>query len=540
MNDSAPPTFPLDREPWLPCQDLTGSTVEHGILGTLTSAHEIRRLAGDIPTQTFALNRLLLAVLHGALGPPDLDRWQELWEAPRLPVQPITEYLAQHGSRFDLLHPETPFFQVPGLRTAKDETSDLSKLIADVPNGVRFFSTRQGAALSLSYAEAARWVVHCQAFDFSGIKSGAVGDDRVRGGRGYPIGVGWSGWLGGLLLEGATLKETLMLNLLPRDDERYGRDPALDLPAWERAPSTAAQADLTGRPTGPVDLYTWQTRRIRLVPDGGRVSRVLISNGDKIDPPNRHTAEPHTGWRRSQAQEKALKLPLVYMPRAHDPDRAIWRGLQSLLPAAPATAQEVPPPGVLAWLDRLIDSGVVEEDRLLAIDAVSMVYGSQMSVTADVVHDVLDLPAHLARTDATELAGVVVSCVEVADRAVRAVGNLAGDLISAAGGDGTGRRSRIMEGLYADLDAPFRTWLRTLRADSAETETQIVWHATVRRLATAVADELLRDIPSACWEGRRTRDHLLTAAHAEARFWKDLRAALPFAFTDPPEERTAS
>lgn len=37
-----------------------------------------------------------------------------------------------------------------------------------------------------------------------------------------------------------------------------------------------------------------------------------------------------TAWRRSQAQEKKLKMPLVYLPRAHQSDKALWRGLDSL------------------------------------------------------------------------------------------------------------------------------------------------------------------------------------------------------------------
>lgn len=71
----------------------------------------------------------------------------------------------------------------------------LSRLVPDVPAGHPFFTTRSGADLkSMTFAEAARWVVHCQAYDPSGIKSGAVGDAQVKGGRGYPIGTGWCGW----------------------------------------------------------------------------------------------------------------------------------------------------------------------------------------------------------------------------------------------------------------------------------------------------------------------------------------------------------
>ncbi|MGV7400563.1 type I-E CRISPR-associated protein Cse1/CasA, partial [Mycobacterium kansasii] len=87
----------------------------------------------------------------------------------------------------DLFDPVAPFFQVAGLRTAKDDVFSLDRIVADVPNGEPLFTTRSGADLArMAPAEAARWLVHAHAFDPSGIKSGALGDDTVKGGKGYP------------------------------------------------------------------------------------------------------------------------------------------------------------------------------------------------------------------------------------------------------------------------------------------------------------------------------------------------------------------
>jgi CRISPR type I-E-associated protein CasA/Cse1 len=55
----------------------------------------------------------LLAIVHGAVkGPRDIDQWAELWEADQLPIDDIRQHLERYRSRFDLLHQETPFFQV--------------------------------------------------------------------------------------------------------------------------------------------------------------------------------------------------------------------------------------------------------------------------------------------------------------------------------------------------------------------------------------------------------------------------------------------
>lgn len=552
MTDT-PANFDLTDSPWLPCRERDGTTTELGIRDALARAHELTGLSGDIPTQTFALTRLLLAVLHGALaGPRDVDEWEGLWQADKLPNDLIDAYLEKYRDRFDLVHSDSPFLQVADLHTSKGTTSELTSLIADVPNGHPVFTTRQGPNLTLSYAEAARWLVHCQAFDPSGIRSGVVGDDRAKNGKSYPIGVAWSGLLGGVLLEGTTLRETLLLNLIARDFGDYARDRFTDRPVWERPAATAAEEVLGGRPpTGPIDLYVWQSRRIRLIAESEKVARVLISNGDKLTPQNMWQHEPHTAWRRSEAQEKKPGVSgLVYMPREHDPERAIWRGLSSLLPGKSsrqgADGARYLSPGVVEWLSYLSNQGCLPRDHRVHLRAIGMTYGSNSSVIDDVVNDTIALRALLARQDATELAGFVSACVDSAEATARAVGGLAGDLVAAAGGDGSGARSREMERTYADLDRPFRTWLLEIRPspDGTDPDTDPLrtsWHQTARGIAAQAARDLLSDISPACWEGRRVGPQTgFTAAHAEAKFWKALRAAVPAAFrTDTDEDEAA-
>src|SRR5680860_1077037 len=213
--------FNLLDDPWIDVleNDLTRSTVS--VLELFRRAHEITTISTELTTQRFALTRVLLAFLHrGYGGPATLDRWQELWGAPSLPMAALESYSAQVRDRFNLFDPAQPFFQVADLRTASDEVFGLERLIADVPNGHPFFTTRAGAGLTaISAKEAALWLIHAQGFDPSGIKSGAVGDATVKGGKGYPIGTGWAGQIGGILAEGATLRETLLLNLIPSDQD---------------------------------------------------------------------------------------------------------------------------------------------------------------------------------------------------------------------------------------------------------------------------------------------------------------------------------
>ncbi len=218
---------------------MSGTVEDRSVRAVLADASHVRGLAGELPTQDAAILRLLLAVLLGAPRPryprsdsECLDLWEAWWKPGHLPMDVIDPYLAQIRRRFDLRHPETPFLQVAGLTTASGKRSGLGKLIADLPAGHPFFTTRAGAEVeSLSLPEAARWLVHCQAFDPAGIKTGAVGDNRVKQGKGYSFGYpAWAGNLGLVIAEGNSLFETLMLNL------QWRLSGPEDRPVWDRPP----------------------------------------------------------------------------------------------------------------------------------------------------------------------------------------------------------------------------------------------------------------------------------------------------------------
>ncbi|MEK8106494.1 type I-E CRISPR-associated protein Cse1/CasA [Micromonospora sp. M12] len=114
--------------------DAVGQRREVSLLGLFEQAGDIRMIACELPTQSFAILRLALAVLHRTTGgPPGDGAWRALWRAPQLPVVDVADYLEVFRDRFDLLHPVQPFYQVADLRAAKNNTFGLERLIADVP-----------------------------------------------------------------------------------------------------------------------------------------------------------------------------------------------------------------------------------------------------------------------------------------------------------------------------------------------------------------------------------------------------------------------
>ncbi|MFJ4901552.1 type I-E CRISPR-associated protein Cse1/CasA [Streptomyces sp. NPDC088727] len=505
------PSFDLVSRPWLPVQRVDGTTAELSLLDVFAQASSVRRLVGDVPTQEFALIRLLLAILHDAVdGPDDVEDWAELWESEDA-FEAVPAYLERHRARFDLLHPHQPFFQVAGLHTEKDEVFSLNRIVADVPNGDPFFSMRMPEAERLGFAEAARWLVHTHAFDTSGIKSGMAGDDRVKGGKVYPQGVGWAGNLGGVMAEGTNLRESLLLNLVAPDHStlRFRDD---DTPAWCRepcGPGAESPLNLASRPSGPRDLYTWQTRRVRLHHDDAGVYGVVLGYGDPIVSRNKQLLEPMTGWRRSEAQEKKHGLPRVYMPREHDPARGAWRGLAGLLQNVPGKggAQSGEPaaflqPGLLSWMARLVYEQALPSRFLFRTRIVGARYGTQQSVVDELIDDGVTMPVVLLHAQDKRYAVAAVDAVGDADLAVRALGDLAADLARAAGSDHDAHRDAARDRGYGELDGPYRLWLRRLGESDDPARERAAWQERVGRIIRDLGDDLLNSVTTAAWEGR--------------------------------------
>ena len=537
-------SFNLMDEPWVRIRDEGGEEREVSLLELFKQAPHIKCLSNDLPTQDFAILRVLLAILQRSILPTldedddPIDVWEDLWNAPELPLDNIYRYLDKWRSRFDLFDEENPFMQVAGLRTAKDDYSDIKKIVADIPDGDTLFSLRTGeGAETLSYAEAARWLIHVQAFDTSGIKSGTIGDPRMKSGKSYPIGTGWAGGLGGLYFEGLTLFETLLLNFIACDIDGGDLFSDDDLPCWERS---AEGAGVDNRfPTGKLDLYTWQSRRVRLIPESGRVVGVVLTNGEKLESINMQQYEPMTAWRRSQAQEKKLKISPVHLPRAHQSDRALWRGLDSVFGDDPVDRHPASlKPGLEKWVSRLVDEGcLLSRERLLRIRAVGLEYGTQDSVITNLVDDSVELSAFLLSSEGKSLVNLAQECARLTSNAVSELGIFAGNLCLASGGSGAGEIRAAKQGAMAraffEIDSSFRLWLASLDEGSDVNAERDRWRRLARSIIKVSAANLLRGLASGAIVGAPARSGAgknvgwMTASRAESIFNAALKKALP-------------
>lgn len=313
------PEYNLLDEAWIPCVDRQGRAVEHGIRGAILGAHQLREICDDSPLVTVAIHRLLLAVLYRGLeGPKDFTAWKKLYERGEFNQRSIRKYLDDHRERFDLFSEKHPFFQMGRFETKKPiSVNRLATECASGNNATLFDHSGDEEEVEWTAAQAARRLIACQSFALGFGRSGDATINGTEEALPYSSDAialrGMNVWL-----QGENLFETLMINLAPAQDK--------SLPPWELKDPNQFRDRLCGKERkaygarGVIDRFTWQSRLIRLIPSGARVSRMYFTQGRSAD---KSAGDPMKVYRRSM-EEGVSALPL-------SSGKAAWRDAHSIM-----------------------------------------------------------------------------------------------------------------------------------------------------------------------------------------------------------------
>lgn len=499
-------SFDLVDEPWLPVLVKDGRRDLLSIRRALVEAHEVGELVDQSPPVTAALHRLLLAILHRVFGPRNAHAWWAIWAGGRLDREPIDEYLDRWRPRFNLFHAARPFYQAASLPTAlANPVAILLPERASGNNATLFDHSLDDQPQPISSAEAARRVVAMQAYALGGLLTREkVGDRSADGAPLVKLAL--------IQVRGRDLFQTLCLNL-----HRY--EPELeipfasvgaDLPAWEvdHEPSPAARI-----PKGYLDLLTWQSRRIRLLPDEGSsdsptVSRAVVTKGHGF--PKAFQLK----GRETMAGFRMVKKPTggqePWQPIGFRQDRAIWRDSTALLARTSEAYARAP---ILDWLADLSLEGTLPPPSL---DVLGMV-----SDRASVLlwrHERLPLPLrYLQDQKLMESLSLALDTTEKAAHALReSLLALAATIVPAPsqGLASPSPESRKSRDVFVDrldagtwywsaVEAAFRRHMVELEADRSEDselgvryglEVLPKWRRILRRAASAAFEEAVRGL----------------------------------------------
>jgi len=325
--------FDLVTKPWIPCVKRDGTAGELGLRDVLAKAHELLELGGESPLVTAALHRLLLAILHRIFGPADYEAWHALWHAGRFDIAAVDDYFKAWRVRFDLFHPIRPFYQAADIRVKPKSLASLVHDVASGNNATLFDHHTDESGLTLRPPQAARFLVMAQAFGLAGLSGLPQKFTDAPCARGIIF-----------LVQGDTLFETLLLNLIRYDSENPLPRRDDDRPAWET--ESSCQEDRT-TPRGYLDYLTWQNRRILFLPETANceviIRQMTLAPGLRL---GQGIADPMKSYRRD---EKRGLLPLRF-----NENRALWRDSTTLFQLDTPTAYA---PRTFAWLAEMMAEG---------------------------------------------------------------------------------------------------------------------------------------------------------------------------------------
>ncbi|MEU4404933.1 type I-E CRISPR-associated protein Cse1/CasA [Streptosporangium sp. NPDC023963] len=390
---------PIDQR----CVPILGRDEEVSLVDLFTRADELPGLGGDSPTMTAALYRLALAVLHRALGPVNGDAWTQIWQARKFPVEKIVDYLERWRHRFDLFGDE-PFYQCRELATAEPKSAALLVPYKSSGNNVTLFDhTTSDVRVTLTPAEAFRWLVTVHAFDLGGTKTPGVSPDKSSTAAPCARGAVF-------LVRGATVFESLMLNLPAYEPGR--RRPmgtsTRDAPVWER-PQLSAMPRKAAVPRGWTDLLTWQSRRVwlrRTQDEDGSVAigEVVICPGDSL----------HKDFQLSNVDQHMAFYSDNVTPLRIDRERALWRSANALAARSGALAPRGGvPPRTFGWLLETQKAAGLKLPQLIPVTAYGLV-NKQSKLITWAAEDIV-LPARLLDPAETEAAAVLESALRAAE-----------------------------------------------------------------------------------------------------------------------------
>lgn len=443
---------------------------------------------------TAALYRLLLALVHRVYGPADEEGWARLWRAPRFAPEPLRTYLQKWRGRFDLFNPTRPFLQCPALAALQPSTP--AKLVPHraVGNNVTLFDhSIAGEEHTLSPAEAARWLVTTHAFDTGGTKTPF---EKDKSSERAPC-----NYLGVVLVEGATLKETLLLNALHYrpDDESPPMTTPHDHPAWEDDDAPSPRPDKR-TPRGWTDLLTWPSRRVLLSPrqiiDDVMVAGVILTPGTRLTgyPVDE---EKMAAFRRPSGPNGKPKRDAPLLPVRLHPLRGVWRhSVELLLTDVWEEGRNRLRPRTLEQLAELAEHGIISDSAVYTL----RVFGQQLDKNASIVQasmeEVVPAPVALLRASDPVLGALLGSAVALADDIGAALRHMQHDYLK----DMRAEPSSALDLAYwPRLRAPFATLLVDL-ADAKlhgrpETEAIEAWEAGISAIARKAAERWTERAP---------------------------------------------
>ncbi|MDO5671278.1 MAG: type I-E CRISPR-associated protein Cse1/CasA [Actinomycetaceae bacterium] len=475
-------SFDLIEKPWVPALMPRGPDLL-SLRQVFEQAKEITDFYGLNGTTTVSLIRVLEAILfdaHRVSG--DMEWWKKTWDSGNFD-DTVLGYLDEYSERFDLFHPDYPFYQVAGLEPVSDGGfKPIGILMPGVSAGNNtplFSSLIDNDLPDLAPAEAALRLIEIQGWDTAGIKTGALGDPEVKSGKTSGNLTGYLGQLGAVVPLGRNLFETLMLNY-PLDS----KDIEGDLPLWRRSVSEKWEKR---QPRGILEALTWSSRRVRMIPNEAKsgFTSAVVSSGDRTEfVPD---FEPQTVWRIDK------KAPNGRRSLRHQSGQAPWRGIPALTTIGASEGGKDTSIG-LSTINKLRHEKFLDEDYPLDVLLVGVSYGTMSAIIEDVITERLPLPLRGLVQNDSEVHEEMTKVAEASESLVKALNSLDANLRRAQKAEPIpwDKGQRVGDRFSFTIGPSIIALLQNMRDPKQDLDDLVLaWQLQAYSLARSVGDPLL-------------------------------------------------
>ncbi|WP_311376693.1 type I-E CRISPR-associated protein Cse1/CasA [Anaerococcus lactolyticus] len=524
--------FNLIDEPWISVvTDYKGTTELVSLREFFQNCHNYLDLAGEMPTQNFAVMRFLLAILHTVFSRYDADgnpyemvnlnekmqqvenvdeeyeeeyedalmeTWESLWKAGKFP-KIVIDYLESWHDRFYLFDDDYPFYQVTKdeidqTKISKANPSEIlgkniNRLVSESGNKIALFSPKYSSDDNkeiLDYDEVVRWLISFQSY--------ASLSDKVRfSNKSYKASKGWLFDLGGVFLSSDNLYKTMVLNLVLVNTSNTDYNTTIQKPVWEYKPSEVVKKYMSDKPIDNIaELYTAYSRAIYISDfDPKKPFKMGIVKLPEVLHKN-NFLEPMTLWRYNKDGPNKGE----FTPRKHQLNKSLWRSFGLITETEDAnegnenTAKRKP--GIIDWLNDIDD---YIGDELVKINAISMEDdGNAMSwVPTNEIVDSLYIEANLLNDFDDE--GLIFRINKVVDKTKYIVDKIFWSFVNDSKKirniESNEYVSRYTESLYYELDKPFRDWLTSIDHEDSMDKKTDAWYKELKKITISQAEKIV-------------------------------------------------
>ncbi|MCC6095446.1 MAG: type I-E CRISPR-associated protein Cse1/CasA [Eubacterium sp.] len=544
--------YNLLDESWIEVVSDQGEQKDISLLDLFCHAEKYRCLAGEMETQNFAMLRFLLAIVQTVFsrfdsnGEPypfleiddqmrqveDVDEddaedytdaleetWKQLWQAGHFP-DIVCQYLERWRDHFYLFDDKYPFFQVtkPDLDlflTKKSPTKmagrNFNRLISESGNKTALFSpiADEGKKENKDYmtsAEMARWLLMLQGYIGLSDKVSLVGKNQKPS-------KGWLFDIGGLYLEGNNLYETILLNYL--SDYQGGKHNIyMQAPCWEVSGKENIEKLIQGENINNLaQLYTNWSRAIYIHPGWDeKKAEIEIVKLPAIEH-KENFLEPMTVWRFNETGDYKNH----YMPKKHRPEQAMWRSF-GLIAMRTSDIRHQRRPEILCHLDRIRQNIGSKEVTIHAVgmqddgNATSWVPVDEitdtMRVNDFVISDTADMGWIVRIDDTVNMTKQIAAIYRGFLSDVAVIRNL--DMKKA----GKAFVDSGTEGLYQELNEPFRNWLACIQPEDSKDNKVAEWYGVLKKITEDQVQMVILQATTRDYIGIEDNGHMINIVTA--------------------------